>query len=557
MASRNKNSSKEIAAPRNKSQYLKLIKKGQSLRVRKRHAEALKHLTKAWEFDATDPEVMILVSDCLFNMGNKNAAIDLMVHALEARPNDANIAGTLGSAAMEMNAFELAQKFYQHYINLKPDDPIGYNNYASAMREDGKLDEAVVFLQDVLPIFPQSEMLWNTLGAIVAFRDGPGNAIIFYEECLKLNPTNTYALNNVAQAYRTVGETQKAEDTIRKAIKIDPDETSPHMFLSSLMFSAKNLEEAWEEYSYRFNNDYIVTTVRKNKIPYWEGQNLEGKKIFVFGEQGIGDEIMFTWLYDDIIEEANEVGLACEQRLVPLFKSSFPSAKVSRYEHRINHNLDLRFLIFPDLDINDYDYQCTAGDLARHKWKNYTDMEQSSEPSMRPDEKQIQRWKKELDKLPHKVSIGVAWRSGIAFANRSRNYTELLNWETLLKQPNINLINVQYGDCVAELKELEEKTGVKIHNFENLDLKDDFEGTTALMKSLDLVVGPASAPTMQSQMAGVETWFLLSGSPWWCFGEEVPKWRQNALILAKNGNDPWGEHMAYCADKLQKWLKEK
>ena len=115
--------------------------------------------------------------------------------------------------------------------------------------------------------------------------------------------------------------------------------------------------------------------------------------------------------------------------------------------------------------------------------------------------------------------------------------------------------NAQFAIAAIAL-EFEKETGIKIHNFEELDLKNDFDGTTALIKSLDLTMGPGSAPIMQSAMAGVETWFVPVGYPWWRFGENTPIWRQNSTLYSKNDNTPWPEHMEECAKTFKKWLKD-
>lgn len=548
----------DLKTPTNRLQYVKMIKKGQFLHNNKDYTQALKYLTTAWKYDDSDPNLLIMVSDGLFKIGNKMAAMDLMAHALQKNPNDANIASILGLAAYKMNFFELAEKFHTKYIELMPDDPVGYNNYVGALREQGKYDEAIALLQDILPIFPEAEMLWNSLGSIVAFRDGLGASILFYEECLKLNPNNSQALNNIAPAYATIKEGEKSEAATLKSIELNPEFEGPHMYYASFLLHKKRLEEGWKEYQWRFKEqDRFAYTVKHNNIPYWQGENLKGKKIFIFAEQGIGDELLFSWLNHEIIKEAEHVGFGCEKRLVPLFKSSFPTSEVSSTEARIERKLEIGFDAFPDINVEEYDYQCVAGDIAKIKWQKYEDIKASSSPIFTPNPEKVDYWKKEIEKLPHEISIGISWRSGIKFARRARNYTTLLNWEPFLKQKNVNFINTQYGDCDEELKELEEKTGIKIHNFKDLDLKDDFESTIAMMKNLDLCMGPGSAPQMQSSMAGIETWFIITGFPFWAFGEEIPIWRQNTRIISKSDNDPWPEFMNEKAQEFKKWIKDK
>ena len=554
MAKHGKNGSNEPSLPKTRAQFLKLYKKGLAFNKANDHINAIKHLNKALEYSSSDPQLLIMLADSLFKIGNRQAALQLMTHALEADPNNVANVIILGNAAHGMGMLELSAKFHEHHIKLDPSDPVGYNNYATALRELGRQDDAIALLQDILPVFPKEEALWNTLGSIVSFRDGPGNALVFFEESLKLDPDNINTLNNIAPSYYSIGEVEKAEAAIRHALEIDPNSKQPNIYLSTILLRNKRLSEAWEKYQWRFDGSKIQNTINFNKIPYWKGEPLNGKKIFIFSEQGIGDEILFTWLNKQLIDEAAKVGIACNERLVPLFKSSFPEAQVGLQQAMVDPQHDIMFMKFPDFDLTEYDYQVVSGDISMFKWPDYSDIEEDASAILRPDVKKMEYWKEKITTLPKKVSVGVAWRSGIKLANRSRNYTDLLNWAPILSNKDVNFVNVQYGDCKEELDELEKETGIKIHNFEELDLRDDFEGTTAMMTALDMVIGPASAPTMQSSFAGVETWFMSSEIPFWSFGDERPKWRRNARVLHKNNNDPWPEFMAEKAEDFKNWV---
>lgn len=547
----------EPKTPKNRTQYNKLLKTAKHLHKKQDYINAIKYLNKSLDYDSSKPNILVLLAECLFQTGNKQAAMQMMSHALLKSPNDPIIANVLGNAALEMDFFDLAQKFHQKYIELKPDDPAGYNNYATALREDGKYEEAINLLKDVLPIFPKAEELWNTLGSVVSFRDGPKEAIVFYEECLKINPQNSQVLNNIAPAYYSIGEIEKSEEAIRKSIKLSPKTKYQHMFLSSLLLQDKRLKEGWEEYKWSHYSNNFNLTVKNNNIPYWKGESLKDKKIFVFGEQGIGDEVLFTWLYKNLIKDAKKVGISCQARLVSLFRNSFPEAQVDQYYFKINRKLDIEYMYFPDFDLSEYDYQITAGEVASHYWKEYQDINDLSHPILVPETEKITYWKKRIKELPNKISVGIAWRSGLMLAKRSRNYATLLEWAPLLKNKNINFINIQYGDCEDELKELEEKTGIVIHNFKDLDLKDDFMATTAMMCSLDLVMGPSSSPIHQASFAGTEAWYFVAGKPWWAFNEKIPAWNQNCKIISKNDNDLWSEFMEEKAKDFKNWVNKK
>ena len=62
----------------------------------------------------------------------------------------------------------------------------------------------------------------------------------------------------------------------------------------------------------------------------WTGECLEGRRILVWAEQGVGDEVMFAGLLSDLLAANARCNLACSPRLVPLMARSFPGVNVQR-----------------------------------------------------------------------------------------------------------------------------------------------------------------------------------------------------------------------------------
>ena len=52
------------------------------------------------------------------------------------------------------------------------------------------------------------------------------------------------------------------------------------------------------------------------------------RPLFVYGEQGIGDEMMFASCLPDLMRVCPRVVVACTAKLEPLFRRSFPGAVV-------------------------------------------------------------------------------------------------------------------------------------------------------------------------------------------------------------------------------------
>ncbi len=57
-------------------------------------------------------------------------------------------------------------------------------------------------------------------------------------------------------------------------------------------------------------------------------ESLEGKRAFLYREQGIGDEIRFATMVPDVVARGGEVTLEVSPKLHALFQRSFPSTRV-------------------------------------------------------------------------------------------------------------------------------------------------------------------------------------------------------------------------------------
>ena len=131
---------------------------------------------------------------------------------------------------------------------------------------------------------------------------------------------------------------------------------------------------------------------------------------------------------------------------------------------------------------------------------------------LEPDPVRVAQYRAQLETLCPGSYVGICWRSMMLGPKRNRYYSALDEWGPILKTPGVTFVNIQYGDCQAELARAEEQHGVKINVIPGLDLKDDIDGGVALSAALDLVI---SAPTAASAAAvGTEVWFLTAGRTW-------------------------------------------
>jgi hypothetical protein len=55
---------------------------------------------------------------------------------------------------------------------------------------------------------------------------------------------------------------------------------------------------------------------------------LRDKRLLVYAEQGLGDQIMFASCLPDLLPQVGGCVVECAPRLVPIFRRSFPAARI-------------------------------------------------------------------------------------------------------------------------------------------------------------------------------------------------------------------------------------
>src|SRR5262249_51531978 len=121
-----------------------------------------------------------------------------------------------------------------------------------------------------------------------------------------------------------------AASSFERAIQCEPNLAEPHFNLSLVRLILGDFAEGFEQYEWRWRcaafdkRPPLIDRV----APQWDGSPLADRTILIYGEQGVGDEVMFASCYAEMIGQARHTVLACDPRLMPLYARSFPTAKV-------------------------------------------------------------------------------------------------------------------------------------------------------------------------------------------------------------------------------------
>ena len=545
-----------------------------TLKARRQSNKLLLRALKAWKRGETVPAAQLsleatnadesnaqayhLLAITLEKLGHLHKALVTYEKAFQLDPNDPDLVLNLGLTAWNTGNMNGAERMFRLYIETRPDSPEGYNNLASVMRDRGNIEEAIETIRGAIYRIPGQPMLWNTLATILSEDGRVEDGLIFYEEALRLDPNFARVWHNLGYSYVHLGRYEESLAAYNSALSLSANhhERIEAMHSRSIcMMAMGKLDDGFREYEIRNHHEFRTFVAHHTKAPRWRGEPLEGKRVLMVGEQGLGDEIMFANVLPDIAHAVGGKGrlkIAVDQRLIPLFQRSFPDAEVGRYEHAKLEGMEVRICPWALTD-GGPDYYASFGTPLHILRKAASDF--PGKPYLKADAAKTAEFRSRLSALGPGPYVGVCWRSMVLGAKRRKYFSAIEGWQPILSTPGITFVNLQYGDVAAELQIAREQFGLTIHNFDDLNLKDDLEGAAALTAACDLVL---SAPTAAAAMAGAlgtEVWFLVAAPVWPQLGTDRYPWYAKSRVIACEKFADWDALMPKVREELIRFAK--
>lgn len=446
-------------------------------------------------------------------------------------PNDAGVLNKVGIAHYRKGEFKQAYETLKLAIPLEPNRYETFLNLSSIAAEVNDTRGALEYALEAVKLGPSNAGSHTNLGSAFMASGRPDEAKHCFETVLMLDPMNNHARTNLA-----VLETRKGNHAAAiiayetcLASQMDPIEVQKIRFFLGLSYlTLGNLTEGWKNYEYGFIEESTNgrNPCRKFECSAWRGEQLTGKTLLVWREQGLGDELMFFSALGDLRAkvEANGGSVIVESdwRLCQLLSRSFPTFKVRPQAFFDKPNMKSPF--------QDFDFHIPSASLFGYFRKSKKDFERSR-PYLKVDERARQLFDTRLGDRLGKLRVGICWRSGALSALRNVNYTALVDWVDLLLLKNIQLVNLQYGDTEKERRKVIDELGAYINHWPDLDLKEDLENTAALCSNLDLVISVGTAAAQLACAVGTPTLILSAGLGWTAFGTTTYPVYPNARFI--------------------------
>ena len=121
---------------------------------------------------------------------------------------------------------------------------------------------------------------------------------------------------------KKLGKFKKSKEYYQSAITIDPFFNDAQYNLSFLLLSEGQFIDGWLKYESRKKRLDITKILNIPKTKIWDG-NQFNSTLVVHAEQGVGDEILISSLYKELLNRQKYLCISCDKRLIKIFKRSF------------------------------------------------------------------------------------------------------------------------------------------------------------------------------------------------------------------------------------------
>lgn len=492
-------------------------------------------------------------------LGEWTAAIDSYERALALKPDSPEIANDLGRLAFRMGMLPQAEALFRYHLSMRANAPESANNLACVLRDQMRYAEAIDLLQPVIQANPDRAILWNTLGTVMADMGETDRADIFFAETLRLDPGHVKARYNRSNTQFALGDTTGAIENCRAAMaksESPQDEATMGLALSAMLLASGDLPQGWEAYRARLSPNFTDPIHFLVNRPQWSpGDDIDGRHLVLIGEQGLGDEILFANVIDDVLAALGPGGrlsLAVEGRLTTLFQRSFPRAQVGAHRTMKRYGRHIRAAPWIT-DWADVDLWAPMAEMLHQFRADVSSFPNRPEGFLKADPARVEHWRGQLAALPG-AKVGLVWTSMLITSARRKYFSPFDHWGPILQTPGVTFVNLQYGDVSADIEMVRREFGVEIVQPQGIDLKMDLDDLAALTSALDLVMGPANATSNIAAACGAPTWLIATPGAWTQLGTDGYPWYTQARVFAAEAFGEWDPVIARIATALDAFV---
>jgi len=409
-----------------------------------------------------------------------------------------------------------ASECYRRFLEQDPNNYVVWHNLGITLCQLGHDEEALKCLE--LPCQHNYVESWLSRGTALRNLGKYKEALFTFAHTFALDPKHSTAYSNYGNTLREFGLPELAIPFLQIAQSLTPGNVNYELNESISHLMKGDLLEGWKKYHTRWFYQSDTSFKPQLQGPEYDGsQDIVGKIVLVYYEQGFGDSIQFVRFAKLLKDKGAIVILITKPQLYDLFKHNLPDLTVLNADERIPP----------------YNYHVALMDLPKC-FNTTIDTIPYTTAYLEVDEGLKQSWKEKLGPKTKK-RIGLLWSPNkIAFISRFRR----IELEQLLSitSDEYEFVSLSY-EVDQNILELLSKHNVKTFHEDLVG----FYNTAGLISQMDLVISIDTVIPHLSGAMGIPTWVMLSdyGCDWRWFMNRDDSPFYNCMKLFRQTAGSW------------------
>ena len=442
-----------------------------------------------------------------------------LLNIVNQKPQSVEVNFYLGYIFQLENKLEIAASYYSKVLSVNPGHFDALNNLGVVLKDLGRFEESEEFLNYASMINKENPSVYNNLGIVHDLMGYFSQALTDFKKSIEINPNYQEALLNYANTLQTVKKYPEAISILEKLLSLNPNHIGGNFNKALTLLAMEEYRKGFELYEWRRKRkDFFI---RKFNKPELTSQNVNGKTILVYDEQGLGDTIQFCRYVKLLADKNAKVILQCHSALSELLKGCDGVNKVLARES------------LEDID-SYYDYHIPLLSLPKYFGTELLTVPQNV-PYINVPENLVKEFEqKYFDN--HYINVGIVWEGKTPVGNAHRACS-VDNFSNLVKNKSLKFFSLQKGEVAERDKQKMDYYGIT-------DLSGElktFKETAAIIKNLDLVITIDTSVAHLAGALGTKTYLLLSYKhDWrWAHYGEYSVWYPTIKMIKQTEFGNW------------------
>lgn len=321
----------------------------------------------------------------------------------------------------------------------------------------------------------------------------------------------------------------QAKKDFEESVRLDPTNDDFAWTLGLINLQLNKFKEGWENYERRWGSKVFKSPRLSTNKPQWK-PGMDAKKVLVWCEQGLGDQIIYSSLLPELQKHVEEVTVMIDARLTLPLSRAMPGIKFLHHDARIK--LDDHDAHIPIASLGSY-FIHSLNDIPAKVARHY----------MQADPKRMNKIKRELGIKDGDLVIGLSWASTAGAIGKHKS-CPLKDMEPILewgKQNGYKFLSLQYGIPQEEMAAYPEIMYPK-----DVDMFFDIDGVCAAIALCDRVVSVSNVNVHMAGAMGRPVHLLDANKLWYWYNRVgmTSLWYPTVKIYPRdNMLAPWGKQI--------------